>query len=234
MAVGARRTEPGRYAAGASVFHPPVSVTDSDMISIFARASVSRLTDPIGACLVRVGITPNAMTVIGTAGTVLASLWFFPRGQLLAGVVVVTLFVLFDLLDGAMARTSGLVTRFGTVLDSSCDRIADGALFGSVVWWCFVVADDRITAVAALISLVAAQVISYIKARAEAAGLTADGGLVERADRSIVILVGIGLQGMGVTHAMAVALWALAALSVMTIAQRLEAARRSAQRVGNQ
>jgi len=174
------------------------------------------------------GITPNTMTVIGTAGTVLASAWFLPRGQLLAGAVVVTLFVLFDLLDGAMARASGSVTRFGTVLDSSCDRIADGGLFGSVVWWCFLGAHDRVTALAALISLVGAQVISYVKARAEGVGLAVDGGLVERADRFVIVLVGIGLQGMGVPHALSVALWSLAVLSAVTVTQRLAAVHRLA------
>lgn len=193
------------------------------MLNIFARASVSRVTDPIGAWLVRAGVTPNAMTVIGAAGTAVAALWFFPHNQLFVGTLVVTALLMFDLLDGSMARVAGRVTRFGTVLDSCCDRIVDGVLFGSIAWWCFVVANDRATGAAALICLVSAQVISYIKARAEACQLTADGGLVERAERFIIALVGTGLTGLGVPYAVTVALWLLVVLALVTIGQRLAA-----------
>jgi CDP-diacylglycerol---glycerol-3-phosphate 3-phosphatidyltransferase len=198
------------------------------MLNIFARASVSRVTDPIGAWLVRVGLTPNSMTLVGTAGAVAGSLWLFPAGHLLAGTFVVTAFALFDLLDGAMARATGSGTRFGAVLDASCDRIADGALLAGVTWYAFVVADNRPLAAAALVCLVLAQVISYVKARAEASGLQADGGLVERAERLIVTLVGTGLSGLGVPFALDVALWLLAVLSVVTVVQRILAVRRSA------
>ncbi|HKN99058.1 MAG TPA: CDP-alcohol phosphatidyltransferase family protein [Pseudonocardiaceae bacterium] len=198
------------------------------MLNILARASVSRVTDPVGAWLVRAGLSPNAMTVIGTAGTVVCALVFFPLNLLFTGSALVTLFVLFDLLDGSMARTSGQVTRFGTVLDASCDRIADGVLFGAMAWWALVVAGDRITGAAALVSLVAAQVISYVKARAEAAGLSGEGGLVERAERFIIALVGTGLQGLGVPYAARAALLLLAVLAVITVVQRLLSVQRSA------
>jgi CDP-diacylglycerol--glycerol-3-phosphate 3-phosphatidyltransferase len=202
------------------------------MLNILARASVSRVTDPVGAWLVRAGLTPNTMTIVGTVGTVASALVFFPLDRLFLGSVLVTVFVLFDLLDGSMARTSGQVTKFGTVLDASCDRIADGVLFGAIVWWALVVAGDRITGAAALVCLVAAQVISYIKARAEASGLDGNGGLVERAERFIIALVGTGLQGLGVPYAARIALLLLAVLAVITVAQRLLAVRRSARKLG--
>lgn len=198
------------------------------MLNIFARASVARVTDPIGAWLVRAGLTPNTMTVIGTVGSVVSALVFFPLNQLFVGSALVTVFVLFDLLDGAMARTAGKVTRFGTVLDASCDRIADGVLFAAISWWALVVAGDRLTGAAALVCLVSAQVISYIKARADAAGLDADGGLVERAERFIIALVGTGIQGLGVPYAARIALLLLAVLAVITVGQRLVAVWRSA------
>lgn len=198
------------------------------MLNIVARASVSRATDPVGAWLVRLGLTPNAMTLLGTAGAVASALWLFPTGHLLAGTFAVWGFAMFDLIDGAMARARGGGTRFGAVLDASCDRIADGALFCGITWYLFVVAEQRVLAVAALICLVLAQVISYVKARAEASGLTADGGLVERAERLIITLVGTGVSGLGVPYALDVALWLLAAGSVVTVVQRLLAVRRSA------
>lgn len=197
------------------------------MLNIFARASVSKVLDPIGAWLLRAGVGPDAVTVAGTLGTVAASLWFFPRGQLLAGTLAVLLFVLFDLLDGAVARARGSGTPFGGVLDATCDRIADGALFAGITWWCFAVG-DRPLAAAALVCLVTAQVISYVKARATANGLSADGGMVERAERYIIILFGTGLTGVGVPYAVDVALWLLAALQVVTVVQRMLAVRRSA------
>jgi CDP-diacylglycerol--glycerol-3-phosphate 3-phosphatidyltransferase len=199
------------------------------MLNIFARASVSRVTDPIGAWLVKIGLTPNAMTAIGTLGAVGGSIWFFPRGELLAGTFVVWGFAMLDLLDGAMARAKGNGTKFGGVLDSSCDRIADGVLGASVVWWCAVVAHNDTLTAAGLICLVSGQVISYIKARAEASGLRADVGIVERAERLIITLVGTGLLGFGVPYALHVALWLLAVLSVITVFQRLVAVWHSAQ-----
>jgi CDP-diacylglycerol--glycerol-3-phosphate 3-phosphatidyltransferase len=202
------------------------------MLDFFARNSVARVTDPIGAWLLRRGLTPNGATVVGAAGTVAGALWFFPRGQLFAGSVFVTVFLLFDLLDGAIARAKGNGTRFGAVLDATCDRIADGALFGALTWWSLVVAGNRPLAVAALVCLVSAQVISYVKARAEANGLSAEGGLVERADRFVLALVGTALQGLGVPHAVQVALWLLAVLGVITVTQRIAAVYRSARAAG--
>lgn len=200
------------------------------MLNIFARASISRFVDPVGGWLVRAGIGPDAITFTGTVGTVASSLWFFPRGQLLAGAIAVTVFVLLDMLDGAVARARGSGTPWGTVLDATCDRIADGALFAGLTWWCFVVADDRLLAVAALFCLVSAQVISYVKARAAASGLSADGGMVERAERYIIALVGAGLTGLGVPFALDLALWLLAGLQVVTVAQRMLSVRRSAEK----
>ncbi|MEU5696552.1 phosphatidylinositol phosphate synthase [Actinosynnema sp. NPDC020468] len=197
------------------------------MLNIFARASVSRVTDPIGAWLLRSGLTPNTVTVLGTVCSVAASLWFIPRGQLFLGAAVVTAFLLFDLIDGAMARAQGGGTKFGAVLDASCDRIADGALFGAIAWWAFD-AGEKGLAVATLVSLVGAQVTSYVKARAEASGLTADVGIAERADRFIVALVGIGIGDLGVPYITAVALYVLPVLIVVTVVQRLLAVHRSA------
>jgi CDP-diacylglycerol--glycerol-3-phosphate 3-phosphatidyltransferase len=198
------------------------------MLNLFARAPVGRVTDPIGRWLADRGVTPDAVTVVGTAGTVAAALWFLPRGQLFAGAAVMTVFVLFDMLDGAVARARGHGTSFGAVLDSVCDRIADGALFAALAWWCLGVGEQRYLGIAALICLVAGQLVSYVKARAEGAGLRADGGLVERPERLIVALVGTGVHGLGVPYALQVALWLLAVASVWTVGQRIVAVYRSA------
>jgi CDP-diacylglycerol--glycerol-3-phosphate 3-phosphatidyltransferase len=98
----------------------------------------------------------------------------------------------------------------------------------AIGWYAFEVADSAPLGAAALVCLVLGQVISYIKARAEAAGLSANVGLVERAERLIIALVGTGLQGFGVPYAVDVALWLLVAGSVITVVQRLVAVRQSA------
>lgn len=198
------------------------------MLNVFARVHVDRVTGPVGRWLVGHGVAPDVVTVVGTVGTVAAAVWFLPRDQLFVGTLVITVFVLFDLIDGAMARAKGTTSPFGAVLDSTCDRIADGALFAALTWWCLGVGEQRGLGVAALVCLVAGQLVSYIKARAEGVGLTADGGLVERAERLIIALVGTGLEGLGVPNALTVALWLLAAASVWTVGQRIVAVHRSA------
>ena len=198
--------------------------------NLVVRASVRRVTGPLARQLVRCGVSPDLVTVVGSVGTVTAALWFFPAGMFVAGTLVVTVFALFDLLDGAVARARGVCSPFGAVLDSTCDRIADGSLFAGLTWWCMRLGDQPGTAVAALISLVVCQVVSYLKARAEASGLSANGGLVERPERLIVALLGTFLEGIGVPRALAVSLWLLAVGSVITLGQRMLAVRRSAAR----
>jgi len=121
------------------------------VLNVLARAHVNRVTEPLGRWLVRIGITPDAVTVAGTVGSVAAALVFLPRGQLFFGTLGVTVFVLFDLVDGAMARAKGKGTPFGAVLDSTCDRIADGALFAALTWWALGIGQARVLGVAALI-----------------------------------------------------------------------------------
>jgi CDP-diacylglycerol--glycerol-3-phosphate 3-phosphatidyltransferase len=191
------------------------------MLNSLARDAVSRVTDPVGRVLLRTGLTPDAVTVIGTAGVVAGAVFLIGAGHLFWGTMAVTVFVFFDLFDGAMARARGHGTDFGVVLDASCDRIADGALFGAIAYAAFQHLHNPPLAVAALICLTAGQVVSYIKARADSVDLRITGALAERAERNVLGLVGTGLQGVGVPYALAVCLWVLAAASVFTVAQRI-------------
>lgn len=195
------------------------------MLSFFGRASVSKVMAPIGGALNKTGLTPNAVTLIGTTATVVAALTLFPSGHLAWGAILIGLFVTFDMLDGAMARARGGGTRFGAVLDATCDRVADGAIFAGLAWWAIYHEDSKQLLVATLICLVASQVISYAKARAEASNLSADGGLIERPDRLVIVLVGAVLTGLGIPWAIHIAMWALAVGSVITVFQRVWAVR---------
>jgi CDP-diacylglycerol--glycerol-3-phosphate 3-phosphatidyltransferase len=201
--------------------NPPV-------LSIFGRAAASKATNPVGRALLRTGLTPNSVTIIGTLGSITAAVTLFPTDHLFWGAWAITAFVVFDMLDGAMARAQGGGTSFGAVLDASCDRIADGAIFGALAWWAIYTAESKPLLVATLIALVTSQVISYVKARAEASGLSANVGLIERPDRLVIVLVGAVLTGIGqhyevnwLAQTIHPAMWILAIASVITVGQRL-------------
>jgi len=197
------------------------------MAKIFGsfKSGVRAAFDPMGRALVRLGVTPDAVTIAGTVGVIAGSVFLLARGYLVAATIVITLCCLLDVLDGAMARARGYSTRYGGLLDSTMDRVADGAVFGALVWW-FFVSDQRVPAVVALVCLVGGQVVSYVKARAEGLGFTCDVGLAERMER--LILAGIGglLTGFGVPWGLPAAIWLLAVLTVITVVQRLVHVRR--------
>ncbi len=176
--------------------------------------------DPMGRALVRAGVSPDVVTIAGTLGVVVGAVAFAARGQLIAATVVVTLSALLDVLDGAMARARGSATRFGALLDSTMDRVADGVLFGALAWWLATSGQDVLAAVC-LVCLVGGQIVSYVKARAEGLGLRCDVGIAERMERLIILGVGGLLSGFGVSWGLGAALWVLAVLSVVTAAQRV-------------
>ena len=197
---------------------------------LFTRAAYAKLSRPVARAALRVGLTPDSITIVGTAGTVIAALTLFPMGQLWWGAFSVFVFVLADMLDGAMARERGFSTPFGGVLDATCDRIGDGAVFCGLAWWAAFGTHDAALVVATMICLVTSQVISYIKARAEANGLRGDGGMIERPERLIIVLLGAGLSGVSFLHVpwlLQVAMWVLAVLSLVTLGQRLHSVRTS-------
>jgi CDP-diacylglycerol--glycerol-3-phosphate 3-phosphatidyltransferase len=190
------------------------------IFSVFARAGSARVVDPVARALLRAGISPDAVTVTGTAGVLVGAVGFGARGHLITATVIVTLSALTDLIDGVMARQLGRPGRFGAFLDSTMDRIADGAIFGSVAFWLGTQGRHAAT-VAALICLVAGQIVSYAKARAEGLGMTANTGVAERPERLIIVGIGGLVAGLGWKYGLDVALWVLAVLSVITIGQRV-------------
>ncbi|WP_409330620.1 phosphatidylinositol phosphate synthase [Trujillonella humicola] len=190
------------------------------MLGSGARAAVGRLWAPVVATLLRAGVTADAVTVTGTLGAVAGALGLLATGHLFWGVFTVTVFVLLDMLDGALARARGGGSVFGAVLDSSLDRLVDAAVFGALVWWFTGAGDNRLLALLALLCLVLSVLTSYVKARAEGVGLRCDVGIVERTERLILVLTGTGLYGLGVPYAVHVGLWLLLAGSLVTVVQR--------------
>lgn len=199
-------------------------------VYLMTRAAYAKLSRPVAKAALRIGLTPDSVTILGTAGTVIGALTLFPMGQLWWGAFAVFVFVLADMLDGAMARERGYSTAFGGVLDATCDRIADGAIFCGLLWWAAFGLHSTHLVVATMICLVTSQVISYIKARAEANGLSGDGGMIERPERLVIVLIGAGLSGVWFLHVpwlLDVAMWLLAVASLITLGQRLHSVRTS-------
>ena len=197
------------------------------MIGSSLRPVVGRVADPLVNRLHAWGVTPDAVTATGTLGVVVAALWLYPRGQLLAGTLVISFFVLTDTLDGALARKRGTTSRFGAWLDSTCDRVADGAILSGLALWFAGRRDDDVMVALTLFVLVAGFVTSYAKARAEGLGMTCDVGIAERPERLIIVLVTTGFVGLGVSVVLLEGgLWLLAVLSAVTVAQRTREVRR--------
>jgi CDP-diacylglycerol--glycerol-3-phosphate 3-phosphatidyltransferase len=197
------------------------------VLNIHARAAVSRALTPLGTRLARAGVTPDAITVVGTVGAVASAVIFFPRGWFFAGTLLIWGFVMLDIVDGAVARAGAGGSVFGAVLDSSSDRVADAAVFATIAWY-YARHDQEWMLLAALLCLILGSLTSYIRARAEAASLTATVGIAERAERLIIVLVGTGLTGLPgyhVPYVLAIALWLLVAASTITVVQRLATVR---------
>ena len=188
------------------------------ILSVVSKAGLARIVNPVAAALLRARVTPNTVTVAGTIGVLIGSVGFATRGHMVIALVIVTVSCLTDMLDGSMARQLGVSNKFGALLDSTMDRVSDGAIFGSVAFW-FASRGQLRECAAALLCLLTGQVVSYVKARAEGLGMTANVGLAERTER--LILVGIGGLLFDVPYGMESALWLLVLLSVITIWQRM-------------
>jgi len=186
------------------------------------RAFWTGVFTPIGNLLLRLGVSPDAVTLVGTLGVSAGALIFFPQGELLIGVLVISAFVFSDIIDGYMARASGRTSAFGAFFDSTMDRIGDGAIFGGLVLFYAGPGDSQMYLALSLYCLVAGSLTSYARARAESLGMQAKGGIAERSDRLVSILLMTGLSGMlDLPILLEVALWALAVASTITVAQRI-------------
>lgn len=200
------------------------------MLGVHGRKPVQVVVEPVARLMIRIGVSPNQLTLISATLTVLIALILIPTGHLVWAAILIGVFAAFDMIDGTVARMQGGGTKFGATLDASCDRITDGALFAAITWWLVYSYDaPKSLVAAALVCLASSQIISYVKARGEASGFTMDGGLIERPERLIIGLVGLGLTGFGVPYAIEIALWVLAVGSVVTIVQRLLMAAKSPQ-----
>ena len=184
------------------------------------REPVGKIIDPIARLLIKMRISANVISIIGGMGASISALYFFPKGEFLIGVIAVTIFALFDLFDGTVARLSAKGTsKWGAALDSTLDRISDSAIL--IGGYIYVQKNNDSLSKYFLISLVSGFLVSYIKARAESLAIKCDGGVAERTERLIIILAAYALFDLGISSAIEFGIYLLTILSLITVAQRL-------------
>ncbi|MDA2963263.1 MAG: CDP-alcohol phosphatidyltransferase family protein [Actinomycetota bacterium] len=190
------------------------------MISSILKPAVTRFITPVARFALRIGITPNGLTWVGAIGVVTSSLYFYPRGDFFIGTVFVFFFALSDLFDGTMARISKMgVSRWGSFLDSTIDRITDSAILIGVAIY-LIDSEDRLNGVV-LVTLVTGLLVPYIRAKAESFNIACTGGVAERPERLGIAMSAIALDGLGVSYVLAVGMWLLAVLGLITVVQRM-------------
>ena len=190
------------------------------MISDVLKPAVTRIISPVARFLLRIGLTPNSVTAIGALGVGVSAIYFFPRGNFFVGTLVITFFMLSDLFDGAMARISSRgASKWGGFLDSTVDRISDSSILFAVSIYLIEKNDDL--SIIYLIAIVTGMLIPYIRAKAESMSIQCSGGIAERTERAIIVLVGTGFHGLGVSYSLAISAWLLAILGMITTCQRL-------------
>lgn len=181
---------------------------------------INRLVGPIGTGIARTGVTPNVLTTLGLVLTSVAALLVGTGRPVVAGWVLV-FGGLMDTFDGAVARARNASTPFGGFYDSVTDRLADGIMLGGVAWW-LAESGEQIPGAPRLllltvVALVAAEVTSYVRAKAEAIDLTCSIGVLERAERAILLMAGLVFH----RFVLEPVLWVLAVGGVVTVVQRI-------------
>jgi len=190
------------------------------MISEVLKPAVTRLISPVARFFLRIGLTPNSVTAVGAICVVASAFYFFPTDQFFVGTLVITFFMLSDLFDGAMARISTQgASKWGGFLDSTVDRVSDSAIICAITIYLIQKSDQL--SIVYLIALVTGMLIPYIRAKAESMDITCSGGIAERTERAVIVLVGSGFHGLGVPFALSISAWLLAILGIITTFQRL-------------
>lgn len=194
------------------------------------RSAVGRMFTPLAKALARWGVQPDLITVLGTLITVGLALGLLPTGHVMLGGILIGVFALFDSLDGVLARLTNGSTPWGAFLDSTLDRLADGAIFTGIALWFLFHTDgalQRWGMAVALACLVIGGAVPYARARAESVGADAHVGIAERADRLVIALVPVGFTQVGLPVVVPVVVLGLLALvSFITLMQRIVAVHR--------
>ena len=194
------------------------------MISSVLKPAVTRIIEPVARFGLKIGITPNIVTMIGATGVLLSAAFFYPREKYFVGTLVISFFALSDLFDGTMARISNKgASAWGGFLDSTIDRITDSSIIIAILIP-LIQSNDKLSYLG-LITLVTGLLIPYIRAKAESFGIDCAVGIAERTERLVIILTAIGLEGLNLPYALATGLWILSILGIITVIQRIRVVR---------
>jgi len=193
----------------------------ASVLPTWVKDAVRGILSPVVNLAIALRLTPNTITVIGLLITVVAS-GLVAGGWLLMGAAVLTAGSLFDAVDGALARAQGSGTEFGSFLDSTLDRASEAILYvGIAVWFMSALDEPALPVLAVFVALAGSFLVSYARARAEGIGLHASIGLAPRTERLVLVIVGIALAGLGFTPVLIGILFLVAALTVVTVVQRI-------------
>lgn len=176
-------------------------------------SGIQAFISPVGKAVDRLGLTPNQITTVGLLLTVVAA-GFVAADHPVAGGWILVAGGLMDMLDGAVARASGKSTPFGSFYDSVSDRLSDGIILGAIAYW--MRGNPRVVGLV-MFALVTALTTSYVRAKAEAIDLDCSIGLMERAERAILIMAGLVFHRWVLEPIM----WLLAFGGVVTVIQRV-------------
>lgn len=177
------------------------------------RAPIERAVRPVGMLLRRTGMSPDHLTVLGVLVSVAAA-YAIGNGALRGGLILVIAAALPDMLDGALAKASNTASQRGAFFDSVIDRVTDSILFGGVAWY-FASHESAHLALLPMAIMGVSSLISYERAKAESLGLYAKGGLMERAERIVVLCIGLLFDSVLVPI-----MWIMLALTIVTAIQR--------------
>lgn len=187
---------------------------------------VSRVIEPIARSAHRAGITPDMVTLFGAIGATASAIFLLFNGELFWAAIVVSLFALSDLFDGAIARISDKgASKWGAFLDSTCDRVTDAAILMGLAL--FLIQENDALVPIVLSCILLGFLISYIRAKAESFDIACTVGVAERTERLIIALTAIGFAGLGVPFILAVGIWLLFILSFITVIQRVIVVRKA-------
>ena len=186
------------------------------MIDLKGRKKVAPILEPIAAGMARIGMTPAFVTILGLLVTIGGSV-LIGTGRLVAGASIAGLGVLLDALDGPLARRSGTASERGAFLDTMSDRIGEIAIWIGLSLY---LREEPRLLLLCVVALAASLLVPYVRAKAEFAGLEGKGGWMGRAERMILILVGIGVDGFGLPVLEPV-LWIFVLLTGFTVVQRI-------------
>ena len=190
-------------------------VTFESVLDIHARKGIARIVAPVGNRLARIGITPSVVTVVGLAITITGAV-FLALGWLAWGAIVGGFGALLDAVDGPLARLTGTESKRGALLDTVADRVGEIALWLGLG---FYVAGDRQRVILCLAALATAMLIPYIRSKAEGWGAEGRGGIMGRAERLLLMLIPVGLEGLGLNLILPM-LWTMTVLNTITVAIR--------------